>query len=128
MSPRFSILLLCGAMFTLTSFVSFNHSLGIDHVQQDRTQIAFDNMMSELSRVHQAIFALPYEYEYIKNTLMPEVVTKRLEIAPHWPDRSLFGDDSELGRQLFKEWFLTYPGESSAYIAFVDQFVKQHAK
>jgi hypothetical protein len=99
----------------------------VDHVQQDRTQIAFDNMMSELARVHQAVFALPYEYDYIKNTLMAEVVTKRAELAPHWPDRASFGDDTALGQQLFKEWFLTYPGESTAYIAFVDQFVKQHA-
>lgn len=99
----------------------------VDVIQQDRTEIAFDHMMSEIARVHKAVFALPYEYDYIKNTLMSEVATKRLEIAPHWPDRSVYGDDTELAKQLFKEWFLTYPIESSAYIAYVDQFVIEHS-
>ena len=102
-----------------------DHTPGI--LQERPAGTSFDNMMSNIQRVHRAVFNLPYEYEYIKNTLMPQIEAKRAEIAPHWPGRELYGEDQQKGNALFKSWYEQYPHESTAYIAFVDQFVQEHS-
>jgi len=107
-----------------TSFIPRD---SFDFIDQDRIEVGFNNMMTELTRVHKAVYSLPFEYDYIKNTLMVEVEAKKLEIAPHFPNRSSYGDNTALGHQLFKEWYLTYPSECSAYIAFLDQFILAHS-
>lgn len=99
-----------------------------DIIAQDRTQNEFEYMMSELQRVHKALYGLPYSYDYIKETLVVKVEAKKTEIAPHFPNRADYGTDSEKGNQLFKEWFLTYPTEWRLYVNFLDDFILENSK
>lgn len=98
-----------------------------DKVKQDRSQKEFEYMMSELQRVHKGLYSLPFSYDYIKENLVPQVETKKKEIAPHFPNRSDYGNDAEKGNQLFKEWFLTYPNEWKVYVAFLDQLILENS-
>lgn len=96
-------------------------------VLQDREEIAFNFMMTELARVHKGVFALPYEYNHIKGVFMPEIEAHRLIIAPHYPSRAVVGEDQELAMQKFREWYHDYPNESVLYIQYVDQFISDHS-
>lgn len=97
-----------------------------DKLNQDRSEGAFNFMMTELARVHKAVFDLPYDKAYIKTNFMSQIEAQRLVIAPHYPSRSVVGDNEELVIAAFKSWYQTYPKESSDYIAYVDQFIADH--
>lgn len=101
---------------------------GSENISQDRSQSEFEYMMSELQRVHKALYSLPYNYDYIKENLVVQVEAKKKEIAPHFPNRSDYGTDHEKGNQLFKEWYSTYPSEWRSYIKFLDQFIIENSK
>ncbi len=128
-----SIALVCTLFISINSNASTNNSstniwigdvvCDLDNVKQDRRQNEFEYMMSELQRVHKALYSLPFSYDYIKENLVPQVEAKKKEIAPHFPNRSDYGNDAEKGNQLFKEWFLTYPNEWRVYVAFLDQLI-----
>src|SRR3989344_6306100 len=117
--------------FTIISFgspivsktISNNFTEGITGVQQDRTEGGFEQLMFDLQRVHKAVFSLPYSYDHIRTVLMAEIEAQRLIIAPHFPQRSSYGEDQDEGRRLFKEWYINYPQECTAYIQYVDQFI-----
>jgi hypothetical protein len=109
---------------TLTQAYAFVAPKG-DITVQDRP-FAFEYVMAELTRVHKAVFQLPFEYEYIKGTLMAEIEAKRKEIAPNYPAREVTGDNQEMVYAHFEKWSAEHPEEFLAYIAYVDQFVKDH--
>lgn len=121
-----ALAIFCLAVFTNVFAYTNAHSYQSDVIQQQRQDGSFDFMMSELARVHKALYALPYDYEYIRETLMPEVVKMRSQVSPHYPNRSDFGEDQEEAMRQFRNWYETYPGEWKAYVSFVDQYVEQH--
>lgn len=100
---------------------------GATILQQDRTDVGFEQLMYDLQRVHKAVYSLPYSYEHIRAVLMAEIEAQRLTIAPHFPQRTAYGDDQDEGRRLFKEWYINYPQECTAYIQYVDQFILIHS-
>ena len=93
---------------------------------QDRTEGAFNFMMTELARVHKGVYGLPFSYDHIKANFMPQIEAQRLVLAPHYPTRAPIGDDQVLAKETFKLWFVNYPQESVDYIAYVDQFIVSH--
>lgn len=93
---------------------------------QDRQQVAFENMIKELRNLHGQIFNLPYSADFIRNTIIPEVNAQRLTIAPHYPERSAYGDDGELAHNMLREWFETYPQECTSYIEYLKSFIDSH--
>lgn len=102
-----------------------------DHITsalQDRTDGGFEKLMSELQRVHKAVYALPYSYDHIRTVFMTEIEAKKKEIAPHYPSREATGENQEEAYRLFREWYINYPEECTAYITYVDQFVAEHSK
>ena len=110
-------------------YLNTNHNAWadyIDGIEQDRSEGAFNFMMTELARVHKAVFDLPYEKSYIKTNFMSQIEAQRLIIAPHYPSRADVGDNEELVIAAFKAWYQSYPKESSDYIAYVDQFIANH--
>lgn len=86
----------------------------------------YEEMKSSLSTLHHAVFDLPYDYEYIKVTLMGEIEQKRKEIAPHFPDRSQTGSDADLIDEAFRSWYALYPDEAMAYIDYLRSFIRNH--
>ena len=100
-------------------YLNTNHNAWadyIDGIEQDRSEGAFNFMMTELARVHKAVFDLPYEKSYIKTNFMSQIEAQRL----------IIGDNEELVIAAFKAWYQSYPKESSDYIAYVDQFIANH--
>jgi len=93
---------------------------------QDRSNGNFNMMMSELSRVHKELYALPYSYDHIKGVFMPEIETQRLVVAPHYPSRQAIGTNQDLATTLFREWWDNYPQESTDYISYVQSFISSH--
>jgi hypothetical protein len=89
---------------------------------------SYDYAMSELARVHKAVFNLDPSYDYVKGIIMPEIEAKRAEIAPHFPSRTVTGDDQELAKQQFELWLTNHPGEFRAYIDYVDNYVATYIK
>ena len=59
---------------------------------------------------------------------MVEVENNKAVIAPHFPNRSSYGEDAVLGKAMFKEWYINYPSESAAYIGFADQIIIKYSK
>jgi len=98
-----------------------------DLITQDRPY-SYDYAMSELARVHKAVFNLDPSYDYVKGIIMPEIEAKRAEIAPHFPSRTVTGDDQELAKQQFELWLTNHPGEFRAYIDYVDNYVATYIK
>ena len=95
---------------------------------QSQPAWTFDEMMENLQRVHRMVYKLPYEYDYIKNTLMTQIEAERKKIAPHYPDRKNTGTDHEIINKHFQDWYTNYPDESVAYIKYVEQFVRSQKK
>jgi len=134
-----TVLFVVSGVFTFQTFaadlreasVSSSKVISIDvepSINQDRSEIAFNNMMNELARVHREVFALPYDYEYIKGTLMVQIEKKRLEIAPHYPSREVTGTDQSKVMSEFKSWYENYPQEFIDYVNYVEQFIQKHKK
>jgi len=115
-----------GAFATSAEQFGFSASKPKTDIYSQTRPFAIEYVMSELSRVHKAVFDLPFTYDYIKGTLMPEIETKRQIIAPHYPSRQVTGDNQELVYEAFKQWNLEYPQEFVDYIQYVDQFVADH--
>ncbi|MBK9190906.1 MAG: hypothetical protein IPM77_04965 [Crocinitomicaceae bacterium] len=96
-------------------------------VTQERPY-SYDYAMSELARVHKMVFNLDPSYDYVKGIIMPEIEAKRAEIAPHFPSRTVTGDDQELAKQQFELWLTNHPAEFRAYIDYVDNYVATYIK
>lgn len=101
-----------------------------DNITQDpdRDEREFQFVLSELGRVHKLLFQLPYEYEYIKSVIMPEIEKQRLLVAPHYPSRNETGDDQNLVMKAFRFWFDNYKQECYDYIQYVDNYINEHHK
>src|SRR5688572_4912085 len=100
---------------------------GIKIVDQDRQQIAYENMVSQLRKLHGDIYALPYDGEYIRTTIIPEVNSQRAVLAPHYPERNSYGDSADMAYQQLRNWFDTYPAECSAYIDYLIAYIANHS-
>lgn len=99
-----------------------------DHVLQDRAQVAFENMVKQLRDLHGKLYLLPYDDEYIRTTIIPEVNSNRLSLAPHYPDRNASqGLTSEQIYDQLRIWFETYPSECQAYLDFLRTYIDTHS-
>jgi len=99
-----------------------------EKIFQEREDISFNIMMDELARVHRELFQWSPNYDYFKQTVMPEIEAKRKVIAPNYPTREVTGDDASLVKQSFREWYRDYPQESSVYIKYVEEYIALNLK
>ena len=86
---------------------------------------AIEYVMAELNRVHKAVFELPFDEAYIKETLVPEIEAQRQVIAPNFPAVELDGSDLPLS-DAFSTWYAAHQAEFMPYIQYVDQFIIAH--
>ena len=73
------------------------------------------------------LFSLPYETDYISDTLVPETVEKRAELAPHYPDLLILERNQQVIDQAFADWVTHYPTEYTSYKNYLEQFISKHS-
>lgn len=123
-------LLSASAAFTLSSSEISNYSrspLVLKKTLQDRGDLAFNNMVNQLRSLHNSLYNLPYTQEYIQSHILPQVNAQRKIVAPHYPERESYGENSEEAYKQLRIWFETYPMEYSNYVAFLKEFIASHS-
>lgn len=79
-----------------------------------------------LNNLQNDIHRLPYDTDYILNTLIPETQRKRFELAPHYPDLLTIERDKQIIDQAFVFWVTTYPQEYETYKVYLELFLRSH--
>ena len=94
--------------------------------QREEGVATFEDKYRKLEYTHKHVFSLPYDYDFIRNTVMGEVERNRKRVAPHFPRR----EDVEpgKGKALFEEWITNYPQEFEDYIAMVKEVTLKYAE
>jgi hypothetical protein len=85
-----------------------------------------EDKLRKLETVHKHVFNLPYEYEFIRETVMGEVEQMRSKVAPNFPKKD--PESNENRRELFKAWVERNPEELERYIAEVKAITLKYAK
>lgn len=79
-----------------------------------------------LENTEKKIFELPYDPEYIRLNLIPEIHIKRHELAPHYPKRENLERNSEVIHQAYISWIELYPEEYDAYLNYLEIYIRNH--
>jgi hypothetical protein len=103
-------------------FLSFFVSLNA----QTRTEATTEAKIKKVEQSHQNVFALPYDDDYKRNTIMAEIVEMRKTVAPHFPSRE--NPHPQGYKKGFEEWIEKYPKEYDAYILMVEKTTLEYAK
>ena len=84
-------------------------------------------MVNQLRSLHNSLYNLPYDSHFIQSNIIPEVNAKRKTIAPHYPERESYGENSEEAYKQLRIWFETYPMEYSNYVVFLKELIASHS-
>jgi len=85
------------------------------------------NKAEYIKKLQGDLFSLPYDLDYINETLLTEIVEKRLELAPHYPDLLTLERDQLIIDQAFADWVINYPLEYKNYQSYLNEFIAQHS-
>ena len=86
-----------------------------------------EDKLVALEQVHKRVYSLPYEYDYIRGTIMAEAEAKRIEIAPNFPKREDLSEGGDYS-DLFISWVSTYPEEYDRYILYIQELIKKYGE
>ena len=88
--------------------------------------ISVERKQYYLNQAENKIFSLPFSYEHINGVFMPEILAKRDDLAPNYPNRALLGRDAAIINNAFQTWITTYPNEYSSYYSYLQVYYREH--
>lgn len=89
-------------------------------------ELSSERKLYNLHNLEIEIFKLPYDVEYIKDTLFVEVVDNRMQLAPHYPDISVLPRTKEARDNAYYSWIDLYPTEFDNYFVYLRTFIHAH--
>jgi hypothetical protein len=113
-------------LLTLTLSQTFAVISSKGDITTEERPFVIEYVMAELTRIHTAVYSLPFEEAYITGTLMPEIKAKREVLAPNFPDLLVTSENQADVQGQVSAWYAEHPEEFLPYIQFVDQFVADH--
>lgn len=108
--------LLFGVLFIFNSLNSYSQEL-LTEEQLSRKVIRLQNAERDLYR-------LPFEKSFIRETLAPEVLENRNELAPHFPNTP--SASKEIREERLRDWIVQYEQEYSDFIRYFEIFIRSH--
>lgn len=93
---------------------------------QNNSQTTPTRNLQRIQEAHKGLFNLPYEYNYIKDVIMAEVIEARSAVAPHFPSRNQTGEDQDKINTNFQYWIENYPKEYDSYINRVHEITRKY--
>jgi len=106
-------------LFGLIVFFTSTTTLFSQDLSPERKIYMLKNLQNDL-------FKLNYDMDYIQNTLFPETLLKRIELAPHYPDVSSLERNQAVIDSAFLDWVSLYPGEYNDYVVYLRLFIHAH--
>lgn len=93
---------------------------------QNNSQTTPTRNIQRIQEAHKNVFSLPFEYTYIKDVIMVEVIEARSVVAPNFPSREQTGESQEKINTNFQYWIDNYPKEYDAYLNRVHEITRKY--
>jgi hypothetical protein len=116
---RFTLIAFIGVI-VLCSQVAFGQEANTNRVSNTQRQLLY------FEKVEQSIFTLPFEFGHIQNEFVPEIHSKRLILAPNFPDRDTLQRDEVVIEMAFIDWIQNHSQEYTAYLKYLLSFIEDH--
>ena len=115
--------------FILIAFFSLSGIISQDAFSQESSPSrasSTERQLAYFQTVENGIFNLPFDFDYIQNEFIPEIMFERANLAPNYPDLNTSEREINDINAPFIEWMSTYPDEYLAYLKYLIQFIEDH--
>lgn len=87
-------------------------------------EIPLERKLTRIQNAENDLYRLPVDKMLIRNTILPEVEAKKLEIAPNYPTDAirLGGNKAEL----LSNWINTYPSEYDSFVLYLEILIRSY--
>lgn len=108
---------------TLVLIAFFNTEL-VFAQSQSNYEIPLERKITRILNAENDLYRLPVDKMHLRNTILPEVETKKLEVASHYPTKEIQeGGDKIL---LVSNWINSYPVEYDSFVLYLEILVRSY--
>lgn len=97
--------------------------VGLSQTESDADKI-MNRKVTRLLNAERDIYRLPLDRDYIRQTVIPEVLGQRNALAPHYPTQVVSSNEEK--SELIKEWITNYESEYENYIAYFEAYIRSY--
>lgn len=85
-------------------------------------EIPVEKRVQRMHTLNKGIYNLDFPREYIRETIVPETIAHRAELAPHYPQADhIFGEELD---ELLIDWITDYPQEYETYKDYLEHYLR----
>lgn len=96
---------------------------GISQTESEADKI-MNRKITRLMNAERDVYRLPLDKDYIRQTVIPEVLVHRNELAPHYPIQVTNSEEEK--KILIKDWIINYEAEYQNYIAYFEAYLRSY--